>query len=90
MDVAIIDEYTILFQAVDYAAIGAVAGSSENELVVLHMVEGIFLAMSGCSQGSSFLSFGLTKQLALDNLSDVLLVLDEVCGDCIVMETEEE
>ena len=46
MDAAIVDEYTILFQAVDDATIGAVAGSSENELlVVLHMVEGIFLVI---------------------------------------------
>merc|ERR1712060_687390 len=54
------------------------------------MVEGIFSAISGCAQGSSFLSSGLSKQLVLDNLSDVLFILDEVTDDGIVMETEDE
>ena len=76
--------------SVDDVAICAVAGSSENELVVLHVVEGIFSAISGCSQGSSFLSSGSTKQFVLDNLSDVLFELDGVCDDGIIMETEEE
>merc|ERR1740130_749889 len=67
----------------------AVAGAAENELVVLNLVEGIFSAISATAS-SSFLSTGVSKQLVLDNLSDVLFILDEVVDDGIIMETEEE
>merc|ERR1712157_460644 len=50
----------------------------------------IFTSMSSTAQDSSFLSTGLTKQLVLDSLSDVLFILDEVMDDGIIMETEEE
>merc|ERR1712113_870776 len=89
VDVAIIDEYTVLFQACNDVFVCAVAGSAENELVVLQLVEGIFSSISANAQ-SSFLSTGVTKQLVLDNLSDVLFILDEVCDDGIIMETDEE
>jgi len=90
VDVAVIDEYTVLFQACNDVVVCAVAASTENELVVLQLVEGTFCAMSSITQGSSFLSSGLTKQLVLDNLSDVLFILDEVTDDGIIMETEED
>jgi len=90
VDVAVIDEYTVLFQACNDVVLCAVAPSHENELVVLQVVDGIYAAMSHVAQGSSFLSSGLTKQLVLENLSDVLFILDEVVDDAIIMETEEE
>merc|ERR1740130_66512 len=67
----------------------AVAGAAENELAVLNLVEGIFSAISATAS-SSFLSTGVSKQLVLDNLSDVLFILDEVGDDGIIMETDEE
>mmetsp|Transcript_49639 Transcript_49639/g.146714 ORF Transcript_49639/g.146714 Transcript_49639/m.146714 type:complete len:195 (+) Transcript_49639:60-644(+) len=90
VDVAIIDNYTVLFQAFNDVVVCAIASEEENELVVLQLVEGIFNAMSQSAQGGSFLSSGLTKQLVLDNLSDVLFILDEVVDDGIIMETDEE
>mmetsp|Transcript_60434 Transcript_60434/g.129607 ORF Transcript_60434/g.129607 Transcript_60434/m.129607 type:complete len:195 (+) Transcript_60434:81-665(+) len=90
VDVAVIDDYTVIYQACNDIVVCAVAACSENELVVLQLVEGIYAAMSSIAQGSSFLSSGLTKQLVLDNLSDVLFILDEVTDDGIIMETEEE
>eukprot|EP00927_Polykrikos_kofoidii_P051130 TRINITY_DN44935_c0_g1_i1.p1 TRINITY_DN44935_c0_g1~~TRINITY_DN44935_c0_g1_i1.p1 ORF type:complete len:195 (-),score=53.52 TRINITY_DN44935_c0_g1_i1:87-671(-) len=89
VDVAIIDDYTVLYQACNDVIVCAVAVSTENELVVLQLVEGIFAAMSSASQGN-FLSTGLTKQAVLDNLSDVLFILDEAVDDGIIMEVEEE
>mmetsp|Transcript_29511 Transcript_29511/g.80724 ORF Transcript_29511/g.80724 Transcript_29511/m.80724 type:complete len:196 (+) Transcript_29511:78-665(+) len=90
VDVAIIDDYTVLFQACNDVVVCAVATSTENELVVLQLVEGLYSAMSTAAQSTSFLSSGLTKQLVLDSLSDVLFILDEVTDDGIIMETEEE
>mmetsp|Transcript_136412 Transcript_136412/g.340131 ORF Transcript_136412/g.340131 Transcript_136412/m.340131 type:complete len:195 (-) Transcript_136412:108-692(-) len=90
VDVAVIDEYTILFQACNDVVVCAVASPTENELVVLQLVEGIFASMSSITQGSSFLSSGLTKQLVLDGLSDVLFILDEVVDEGIIMETDED
>jgi len=90
VDVAVIDEYTILFQACNDVVVCAVASPTENELVVMQLVEGIFATMSSITQGSSFLSSGLTKQLVLDGLADVLFILDEVMDDGIIMETDED
>mmetsp|Transcript_21206 Transcript_21206/g.59290 ORF Transcript_21206/g.59290 Transcript_21206/m.59290 type:complete len:196 (-) Transcript_21206:78-665(-) len=90
VDVAIIDDYTVLFQACNDVVICAVAASTENELVVMQLVEGLFASMNSTTQGTSFLSSGLTKQLVLDSLSDVLFILDEVVDDGLIMETEEE
>merc|ERR1712232_67483 len=90
VDVAVIDEYTVLFQACNDIVVCAVAGGNENELVVMQLLEGIFTSMSSTAQGSSFLSTGLTKQLVLDSLSDVLFILDEAIDDAIIMETGEE
>mmetsp|Transcript_22429 Transcript_22429/g.57289 ORF Transcript_22429/g.57289 Transcript_22429/m.57289 type:complete len:197 (-) Transcript_22429:120-710(-) len=90
VDVAVIDDYTVLFQACNDVIVCAVAGANENELVVLQLVEGIFASMSSTAQGSSFLSSGLTKQLVLDSLADVLFILDEVMDDGIIMETDED
>eukprot|EP00418_Pyrodinium_bahamense_P073067 CAMPEP_0179078436 /NCGR_PEP_ID=MMETSP0796-20121207/35126_1 /TAXON_ID=73915 /ORGANISM="Pyrodinium bahamense, Strain pbaha01" /LENGTH=196 /DNA_ID=CAMNT_0020775741 /DNA_START=59 /DNA_END=649 /DNA_ORIENTATION=+ len=90
IDVAIIDDYTVIYQACNDVFVCAVSTNAENELVVLQLVEGIYSSISNCAQGSSFLSSGLTKQLVLDSLSDVLFVLDEVTDDGIIMETEEE
>jgi len=90
VDVAVIDEYTILFQACNDVIVCAVASPTENELVVMQLVEGIFATMSSITQGSSFLSSGLTKQLVLDGLADVLFILDEVMDDGIIMETDED
>eukprot|EP00413_Alexandrium_margalefii_P005084 CAMPEP_0204512700 /NCGR_PEP_ID=MMETSP0661-20131031/1078_1 /ASSEMBLY_ACC=CAM_ASM_000606 /TAXON_ID=109239 /ORGANISM="Alexandrium margalefi, Strain AMGDE01CS-322" /LENGTH=201 /DNA_ID=CAMNT_0051517831 /DNA_START=246 /DNA_END=848 /DNA_ORIENTATION=+ len=90
VDVAVIDEYTVIYQACNDVFVCAVAPTNENELIVLQLVEGIYQAISTCAQGASFLSTGLTKQLVLDSLSDVFFVLDEVTEDGIIMETEEE
>lgn len=90
IDVAVIDDYTIIYQACNDVFVCAVAPSAENELVVLQLVEGVYSAISSCAQGTSFLATGLTKQLVLDSLSDVFFVLDEVTDDGIIMETEEE
>lgn len=90
VDVAVIDDYTVLFQACNDVVICAVVANSENELAVLQLVEGVYSSMSQIAQGSSFLSSGLTKQLVLDSLPDVLLVLDEVIDDGIIMEVDEE
>merc|ERR1712176_592546 len=88
-DVAIVDDYTVLYQACNDVVVCAVASPTENELVVLQLVEGVFTSMSNTAPGS-FLSTGLTKQVVLDNLSDVLFILDEVTDDGIIMETEDE
>jgi len=90
VDVAVIDEYTVLFQACNDVVVCAVASATENELVVMQLVEGIYASMSSLTQGSSFLSSGLTKQLVLDGLADVLFILDEVMDDGIIFETDEE
>jgi len=89
VDVAVIDDFTVLHQACNDVVVCAVATSSENELVVLQLVEGVFSSMSSVA-GGSFLSAGLTKQQVLDNLSDVLFILDEVTDDGIIMETDAE
>lgn len=89
VDVAVIDDFTVLFQAVNDVVLCAVAAPNENELIVLSMMEGIYAAMTGAAQ-SNFLSTGMTKQLVLDNLADVLFILDEVTDDGVIMETEEE
>eukprot|EP00747_Dinoflagellata_sp_TGD_P165002 gnl/TRDRNA2_/TRDRNA2_185739_c0_seq1.p2 gnl/TRDRNA2_/TRDRNA2_185739_c0~~gnl/TRDRNA2_/TRDRNA2_185739_c0_seq1.p2 ORF type:complete len:234 (-),score=55.37 gnl/TRDRNA2_/TRDRNA2_185739_c0_seq1:122-721(-) len=88
-DVAIIDDYTVLHQAVNDVIVCIVAAPSENELVVMQLLEGVFNAIQACAQGN-FLSSGLTKQAVLDNLSDVLFILDEVVDDTVIMETEED
>merc|ERR1712066_749855 len=72
VDVAVIDDYTVLFQACNDVVVCAVAASSENELIVMQLVEGMYSSMYQIAQGSSFLASGLTKQLVLDSLSDVL------------------
>merc|ERR1719359_2012480 len=54
------------------------------------MVEGILSAISASAQSTSFLSTGVTKQLVLDSLSDVLFILDEVVDDGCIMEIDEE
>mmetsp|Transcript_17498 Transcript_17498/g.40765 ORF Transcript_17498/g.40765 Transcript_17498/m.40765 type:complete len:197 (+) Transcript_17498:92-682(+) len=89
VDVAIIDEYTVLYQSCNDVVVCAIASASENELVVMQLVEGVYAALSNSVQ-SSFLATGLTKQIVLDNLSDVFFILDEVTDDAIIMETEEE
>merc|ERR1719171_1217399 len=60
VDVAVIDDFTVLFQACNDVFVCAVAASSENELVVLQLVEGVFSAMSNAAQGG-ILSTGLSK-----------------------------
>jgi len=90
VDVAVIDDYTIIFQACNDVVVAAVAGSSENELVAMGLVEGIYNAMSSACVGQSFLATGLSKQLVLDGLSDVLFILDEVTDEGVIMETEDE
>jgi len=90
VDVAVIKEYTVLFQACNDVVVCAVASSTENELVVMQLVEGIFSSASNCSHATNFLSTGLSKQLVLDRLSDILFILDEVVDDGIIMETDEE
>mmetsp|Transcript_34974 Transcript_34974/g.63870 ORF Transcript_34974/g.63870 Transcript_34974/m.63870 type:complete len:195 (+) Transcript_34974:73-657(+) len=89
VDVAIIDDYTVLYQSCNDVVVCAIASPTENELVVMQLVEGVYAALSNSAQ-SSFLSTGLTKQIVLDNLSDVFFILDEVTDDSIIMETEEE
>merc|ERR1719159_2005532 len=89
VDVAMIEDYTVLFQACNDVIVCAICGPAENELAVLQLVEGVFSAISACA-ATSFLSSGVSKQLVLDNLSDVLFILDEVCDDGIIMETDEE
>merc|ERR1712136_132999 len=88
VDVAVIDEFTVL-QSGNDVVICAVAANGENELVVLSLVEGVFSAISNCAH-AGFLSSGLSKQFVLDNLADVLFILDEVTDEGIIMETEEE
>ncbi|CAJ1407414.1 unnamed protein product [Effrenium voratum] len=90
VDVAVIDDYTVIFQACNDVVVAAVAAASENELVVLELAEGMFNALSSACQSQSFLSSGLTKQLVLDNLSDVLFILDEVTDNGVIMETDDE
>eukprot|EP00929_Paragymnodinium_shiwhaense_P089565 TRINITY_DN4971_c0_g1_i1.p1 TRINITY_DN4971_c0_g1~~TRINITY_DN4971_c0_g1_i1.p1 ORF type:complete len:193 (-),score=70.17 TRINITY_DN4971_c0_g1_i1:201-779(-) len=90
VDVAVIDDYTVIYQCSNDIVVAVVCPSTENELVVLQLVEGMFSAMTNAAQGGSFLSTGLTKQLVLDNLSDILFILDEVTDDGVIMETEEE
>jgi len=90
VDVAVIDDYTIIFQACNDVVVAAVAGSSENELVAMGLVEGIYNSMSSACVGQSFLATGLSKQLVLDGLSDVLFILDEVTDEGVIMETEDE
>merc|ERR1712136_658601 len=82
VDVAVIDEFTVLHQSGNDVVICAVAANGENELVVLS-------AISNCAH-AGFLSSGLSKQFVLDNLADVLFILDEVTDEGIIMETEEE
>eukprot|EP00450_Noctiluca_scintillans_P008722 CAMPEP_0194482544 /NCGR_PEP_ID=MMETSP0253-20130528/4445_1 /TAXON_ID=2966 /ORGANISM="Noctiluca scintillans" /LENGTH=232 /DNA_ID=CAMNT_0039322087 /DNA_START=40 /DNA_END=739 /DNA_ORIENTATION=+ len=89
VDVAVIDEFTVLHQSGNDVVICAVAANGENELVVLSLVEGVFSAISNCAH-AGFLSSGLSKQFVLDNLADVLFILDEVTDEGIIMETEEE
>nr|ABV22240.1 nonclathrin coat protein-like [Karlodinium veneficum] len=90
VDVAVVDDYTVLFQAINDVYVCAVAGPAENELAILQLVEGIFSSISTTVSSSSFLSTGVNKQLVLDSLSDVLFILDEAVDDGIIMETEEE
>jgi len=89
VDVAIIDDYTVLYQACNDVVVCVVASNAENELVVLELVEGIFSSIQSTAS-ASFLSMGMTKQHVLDNLSDVLFILDEVSDNGIIMETETE
>merc|ERR1712083_1187855 len=58
VDVAIIDEYTVLFQACNDVIVCAVAPATENELLILQLVEGVFASMSQTCQGASFLATG--------------------------------
>merc|ERR1719160_1550474 len=88
-DVAVIDEYTVLHQACNDVVVCVVSSPSENELVVLQLLEGIFASIQATAQGS-FLQQGLTKQSVLDNLSDILFILDEVLDDGVIMETDED
>ena len=90
VDVAIIDDYTVLFQACNDVFVCAVAPATENELLLLQLVEGVFSSISASAQGASFLSTRLIKQFVLDSLSDFFFVLDEAGDDGIIMETEEE
>eukprot|EP00928_Gymnodinium_smaydae_P090913 TRINITY_DN74622_c0_g1_i1.p2 TRINITY_DN74622_c0_g1~~TRINITY_DN74622_c0_g1_i1.p2 ORF type:complete len:196 (+),score=71.72 TRINITY_DN74622_c0_g1_i1:82-669(+) len=89
VDVAVIDDFNVLYQACNDVIVAAVATSNENELLVMQLVEGIYSAIAAAAP-SGFLSSGLTKQLVLDNLADVLFILDEVCDDGVIMEVEEE
>eukprot|EP00811_Abedinium_folium_P011754 NODE_20887_length_777_cov_11.384615.p1 GENE.NODE_20887_length_777_cov_11.384615~~NODE_20887_length_777_cov_11.384615.p1 ORF type:complete len:224 (+),score=77.71 NODE_20887_length_777_cov_11.384615:95-673(+) len=88
-DVTIVDDFTVLHQSCNDTVICAVAPSSENELIVLQLIEGIAGAISTVVQ-QNFLSSGITKQQVLDNLAEVLFILDEVTDDAIIMETEED
>mmetsp|Transcript_1189 Transcript_1189/g.2410 ORF Transcript_1189/g.2410 Transcript_1189/m.2410 type:complete len:195 (+) Transcript_1189:90-674(+) len=90
VDVAVIDDYTVIFQACNDVVVAAVALPTENELVVMQLVEGVYNAMSNACAGQSFLSSGLNKQLILDSLSDVLFILDEVTDNGMIMETDDE
>lgn len=90
IDVAIIDEYTVLFQSSNDVVVCAVASPSENELVILQLVEGIFASIQQVVAQMSFLNSGVAKQNVLTSLPDVLFILDEVVDDGIIMETEEE
>eukprot|EP00933_Yihiella_yeosuensis_P033115 TRINITY_DN26812_c0_g1_i1.p1 TRINITY_DN26812_c0_g1~~TRINITY_DN26812_c0_g1_i1.p1 ORF type:complete len:196 (-),score=54.16 TRINITY_DN26812_c0_g1_i1:136-723(-) len=90
VDVAVIDDYTVIFQACNDVVVAAVASPTENELVVLQLVEGIYNSMAAACSGQSFLSTGLSKQLVLDSLACVLFILDEVVDDGMIMETEDE
>lgn len=88
-DVAVVDDLTVLHQACNDVVICAVAPSSENELIILQLVEGIVGALNNVVQ-QNFLCSGVTKQLMLDKLSEVFFILDEVTDDGIIMETDEE
>lgn len=88
-DVAIVDELFVLYKSVNDVFICCASIGSENELVVLQLVEGVFNAVSQCTH-TSFINTGITKQQVLDNLSEVMLVLDEVTDDGIIMETDED
>jgi len=89
VDVAVLDDWNVLFQACNDVIVAVVAASTENELIVMQFVEGIYSAMVSVAP-AGFLASGLTKQLVLDKLSDILFVLDEVQDNGIIMETEED
>lgn len=89
VDVAVLDDWNILFQACNDVIVAVVAASTENELIVMKFVEGIYNAMVSVAP-AGFLASGLTKQLVLDKLSDVFFVLDECMDDGIILEMEED
>mmetsp|Transcript_49928 Transcript_49928/g.100505 ORF Transcript_49928/g.100505 Transcript_49928/m.100505 type:complete len:198 (+) Transcript_49928:95-688(+) len=86
-DVTMVDEYIVLYQAANDVVVCVVAPSSENELMVVQVVECIWAAM--CRAAPGILSNGPTRQLVVDYLSDVYFFLDEIIDDGLIMETEE-
>uniref|UniRef100_A0A7S2IND8 Coatomer subunit zeta n=1 Tax=Alexandrium andersonii TaxID=327968 RepID=A0A7S2IND8_9DINO len=86
-DVTMVEEYLVLYQAANDVVVCVVTPSTENELMVVQVVECIWAALLRASPG--ILSNGPSRQLVVDSLSDVYFFLDEVIDDGLIMETDE-
>merc|ERR1711964_936192 len=69
-DVAVIDDLLVLFKSVNDVFVCVISKSSENEMVIAQLLEGVYNSLTSCTN-TSFISSGITRQHVLDNLSEV-------------------
>eukprot|EP00397_Hematodinium_sp_SG-2012_P052808 GEMP01062673.1.p1 GENE.GEMP01062673.1~~GEMP01062673.1.p1 ORF type:complete len:198 (+),score=45.16 GEMP01062673.1:104-697(+) len=88
-DVAIIDDFLVLFKGTNDVFVCVVANTHENEIMLTQLLDGIFGSLTATTC-TSIISQGLSKRSILEGLEMTILILDEVQDDGVILETEEE
>jgi len=90
VDIVVVDDYMILYKSVNDIYICIVAPDTENEFILLTLLDGIFGSLHQAATGISMISSGLTKRSVLESLETVILILDEAQDDGVIMEVDSD
>lgn len=81
-EVMLIDDAMVLYRALGDVHVFIVGGIEENELLLLNVLN-VF-----CDSLQIVLGEDVSKQVAMDSLDSVLLLIDELVDDGIILETD--
>jgi len=81
-EIILLDDVTIVYKAVQEVYFYVIGSNSENELLLLSVLDALVDALSSLVRGA------LDKRSLMENLDLTLLTLDEIIDDGIVFETD--
>jgi len=87
-DIVVVDDYLVLYKGINDIYVCVVAPETENEIIMLMLLDGIFDSLRHVADGKSLISVGLSKRTVLESLEYVILILDEAQDDGIIMEVD--